>query len=90
MECTLSMFTDDTKLEGVASTPKGSHAFQGDPDSLGSGVERNFKKFNKGKHKVLHLRSNNPMHQYRCGTDLLESSSVEKKLDVLVDKLTMS
>jgi len=47
--------------------------------------------FNKGQYRVLHLGRNNPMHQYRLGTDLLESSSVERYLGVLVDdRLTMS
>jgi len=47
--------------------------------------------FNKDKCRVLHLGRNNPMHLYRPGTDLLERSSVERDVGMLVDdKLTTS
>ena len=48
-------------------------------------------KLNMGKCRVLHLGRNNPMHQYRLGADLLESSSAKRDLGLLVDdRLTMS
>jgi len=79
-------FADDSKMGGVVNTPEGCAAFQRDLDRLESWTERNLMKFNKGKCRVLHLGRNNPMHQYRLGVDLLESSSVERDLVVLGDE----
>ena len=39
---------------------------------------------------VLHLRWNNPVHQYRLQVSWMERCFAEKDLDVPVDKLTMS
>ncbi|KAK4831080.1 hypothetical protein QYF61_015278 [Mycteria americana] len=44
--------------------PEGHAAIQRDLNRLEKWADRNLVKFNKGKFKVLHLRRNNPMHQY--------------------------
>lgn len=43
-------------------------------------------RFNESKCRILHLGTNNCKYQYRLGHDLLERSSAEKDLGVLVDQ----
>ncbi|PKU47387.1 rna-directed dna polymerase from mobile element jockey-like [Limosa lapponica baueri] len=87
----LSKFADDTKLGGLANTPEGCAAIQWDLNRLESWAEKNLTRFNKGKCRVLHLGRKNPKNQYRLEVDLLESTTEEKDLGVLMDnKLPMS
>ena len=91
IQCSLSKSADDTKLGGVADTPEGCAAIHQDLDRVEGWAERNLREFHKGKHTVLHLGRNNCMYQYRLWDDLLERSSAEEDLGVLMDnRLTMN
>jgi len=67
-----------TKQGGVADTEHGFAAIQKDLKKLEKWLTGNFKKFNKRKCKVLHLRRSNPRHQDRLGVYWLESRLAEK------------
>ncbi|KAJ7418129.1 hypothetical protein BTVI_30536 [Pitangus sulphuratus] len=60
-------------------------ALQQDLHRLVGLAEKNLMKFKKGKCRVPHLEKNNPRQLYMLGADLLEMSSAEKDLRVLVD-----
>jgi len=85
IESSLSNFADDTKLGRVADTLEGFATIQHDLDRPESWTGRNLMRFNKSKCRVLHLGRNNSTYQYRLADDLLDMSSAEKDLGVLVN-----
>lgn len=60
-QCYLRKVTDDSKLREVVNMPEGCAAIQKDGCRLEEWADRSLMKLEE-KHKVLHLRRNNPMN----------------------------
>lgn len=65
---------------------EGRDVIQGDLDRLEMRAHMNLIRDNKIKCKILHLGKGNSRYVYRLGKEHIESSSVEKKLEFLIDK----
>ncbi|PKU42337.1 rna-directed dna polymerase from mobile element jockey- hypothetical protein [Limosa lapponica baueri] len=91
IECMVSKFANDTKLQGAVNTLEGRDAIQRDLGRLETWACANLTRFNKAKCKVPHVGWGNPKHKYRLGRKCIERSSEEKDLGMFVDeKLNMT
>ncbi|KAF4792348.1 hypothetical protein TURU_121268 [Turdus rufiventris] len=90
MEGILSKFADDTKLGGAVDYLRGRETLQGVLDKLNDWAVTNHTKLNKGKRWILHLGQDNRASMQRMENEMLESSTAERDLGILVDgKLNM-
>ncbi|KAJ7415303.1 rna-directed dna polymerase from mobile element jockey-like [Willisornis vidua] len=88
IECTLNKFVNDMKLCGVVGMLEERDTIRRDLDSLERWAHAKLMNFNKTKCKVLLLGRGNPKHKYRVGGELVETSTVEEDLGMLMGSST--
>ncbi|KAJ7405904.1 rna-directed dna polymerase from mobile element jockey-like [Willisornis vidua] len=84
IKCTLSKFTDHTKLGGSADFLEDKKALKRNLDRLDGSAGVSNMRFYKAKWWVLHFSHSNSMQGYRLKKEQLESTPAEKDLQAMV------
>lgn len=91
LEGVLSKFAGDTELVGAVDSIEDGEALQKSLVKLESWAITTCTKFNKSECQILQLGRGNPGYTYRLGDEMLENSTTEKDMEVLINnKLNMS
>ena len=85
LQGSVKIYAEDTKLYGKASTKDDLCSIQSDLDALMEWSNTWQMHFNTQKCKVLHIGPGNVKHIYALGDDVLEATSEEKDLGILID-----
>ena len=82
----LSKFVDDTKVGKVANSDDEYTSMQGIIDSVMKWSNDWQMQFNVSKCKIIHFGNSNPNRQYIMGGQVLETSTAEKDIGVIVSR----
>ena len=80
----ISKFADDTKLGGGAENLESILSLQTDLDRVVEWAQRWQMTFNVEKCKVMHIGKNNPNFQYKMNNKILETTTLQSDLGVLI------
>ena len=89
LTCLVKIFADDTKAYSNISNKQDRDSLQDNLDKLVLWANDWQIRFNGSKCKVLHTGKNNPIYTYNIGDSIMEVTTAEKDLGIIVDdKLT--
>ena len=86
LNSTVKIFADDTKIYRPLATTTDTAALQKDIDAADKWSKDWQLHFNASKIHALHFGRKNEKHQYHIGEELLEPTSEEKDLGVIIDE----
>ena len=85
LQCTVSKFADDTKIQKIVNTPQEQEQMQQVIDSLVKWCSDWGMSWNAKKCSVMHYGTSNPHHQYKMDGIDLASVTSERDIGVIIE-----